>query len=818
MSVALASAVQGVISAKWQPNAALLAPDERENASRLWQELNAVVGAGCWRSSCLLSGQLVEAYLRSILVASGLSRSDTQRLRTFSVVIRTGRQRGLFGAAASAQGLLTRAINLRNESSHFAFWLPYTSPVEGAWAFVASVLLLEEIGAGSESRDPAFVDWLRDQVLAIEEALSRPRTVPSISTSLTTTASGQPHRVGHRRYSLKEVRSALLQGWEPPSSGFSPEEVTGIAALWSELKLVPDTNAWKALGSLSGQLVEAYMKSKLLHAGKLTRTASERMVLKPLIRRCDNEGLFARPENRTTTGADAVHSAEILRNWASHYAFWLGYTQELRGTQSLALGVSIIESLYPQGAPTFAQPPLPISVEWMTAHWQSAAAGVVFTFLERTPTAPHPFEPPTQEVLEHIVRFGTLSTLRKLFDWAKQRKHPLDDLGPVIHAYFPHLLRKAHRESIRTLMDTIVVFNSVLGYGDSDEPVAHVQVFGALLPIDTASLLDVFKLATSRIPLYLLIAKRSSGNLLDQGLRCPSRPCSAETCLETRCRLLIPAFWEAFDPSKNENPLNMANALRLMPDDVKINFLTRIPRLYLNSGVDRPFFEWLGRNLARNAANLLGSLKTEILALDTTGRLQELKRDIVDSITSAVARDSLQELSVLPRRLYGMGLADDDATQIVVRAIVERTVDTVDAAGNNSRRVLWDTYQYFPAVAMDAVRAARHVLEKRTVPAWDSACLAGMLEVDTPGSSAALWPLISWDMTAFERMLRSNVDRWQKLLALEGAFRRSAALGGLAPVIPSTTKTLLAGLNLTGSPAASVKLVEALERELRAMR
>jgi len=805
--------VRADIFNRWNPNLGVLAEDERNNAEQLWQELKSVSEAGAWRSTALLTGQLVEAHLRSKVVAAGSSRLEVKSLWTLSLVVRSAIEKGLLQRSEPTRTLLKATIKLRNESSHFAFWRPYTSEREATWTLALAVLVLDDLGLGrTTDADSYFRGWLQAEAQSLEPLASMTGTAVSAPTSAKTVSK----KAKGSSDSLGGVRSAITARWSPPARDFSIVERAGIAALWLELKLAIERKAWRAVASLSGQMIEAYLKCKLVNEGKETQGVAGRMVLDRLIDRAAEEALFARSPGRTTTGADAVHSAEILRNWASHYAFWLPYTNELRATQALALSVAILESLYPEETPKFVSPGASVTPAWVTANWKSAAPGTLLRFLESTPINPAPFDRPTLEVFEYMVRFGGLRTMQELSGWIKRSSLPREEFRAAVHSCFPDLLRKAHRESLKLLMNSVFVLDGLFRSHDPDEPTAHAQVFGAMLPIDSASLKAVFKLPTMRIPLYFALATKSAGNLLAQGLRCDERPCSGPGCNSTRCRDLIPAFWEEFDPSKNENPLNMANTIGRMPNDVKVDFLTRIPDSFLKDRTRRPFYEWLENNSARNAVNLLAYLGKDVLELDKTGRLGSLKEGIVAAIIAAVGKDPLEKLAELPKRVYELRITVDDDAKSVMQAVLART-KTKDTTGNNTRRILWDLYQYVPSLALESVKLGEYVLDRGLVPFWDAVCLAGMLEVNSIGTCMRRWSELTWDQAEFESKLANvtNIDRWQKLLALLAVFRRAVALRSRVPRnIGSAAQEILRTIRTEASPQPSIALVAQVRAEL----
>jgi HEPN domain-containing protein len=801
----------------WEPDKWPVLPRERANASRLREELSRVAEAGAWRSTALLAGQLAEACLRSKLISIGVDRFTVRNLRRFRAVIRQARASGLLHGQVGSTNYnsLNSAIDLRNESSHFAFWRLYTSENEATWALVLASLILNDLGfTSSIGTDSGFRAWLEAEAKVLNPITSgpaRPLTPLTLGSSFVAS-----YQLAEKKssYSVSHVRNAILTNWIPPTVNLGTDEQVGMAVLWGELKLVADRGAWRAVASLSGQLLESYLKSKLIQHGGPDRERVENMVLKPLIRRVNELNLFSRAQDRATTGADAVHSSEILRNWASHYAFWLPYTNELRATQALALLVTVLESLYPLPKPLFSAPPVPVDPAWMTFNWKMTAPGTILTFLERTPTPPPPFDKPPQDFFDHIVRNGALPTLGKLLHWVKANRLPSEQVRAAVHSCFPNLLRKAYRESLKTLMDVVFQLNGLFGARDPDEPAAHALIFGALLPMDVSSLKDVFSLPTARIPVYFALARRCGDNLLSQALRCDKRPCGREVCDSQRCRELIHAFWMAFDPSKNENALNMANTLLKMPDDVKADFLEGAPTNFLRTATERPLFEWLKQNLARNSVNLLGSFNKKVLQRDSSGRLKFLREEIVAAVLAAVENDRVQDLSMVPYRLYRMGLSDDLAAKSVLEAILSRTASQ-ELKSEHTLRILWDTYQYHPLLTTAAVRAAEDILDREFVPTFDALCIAGVLELNSNGSCSARWDRLGWnEQELVEKSLSKSMFLWNKLLASLAVFRRAAAFphSSVPEPLVRATSELIRNVDTGPCPPASLALVIELRR------
>ncbi len=311
MSSSLASVRERILG-HWQPGAWSLPTPERMNADQLLEELRSVSRVAAWRSTALLAGQLAEACLRSRLVGAGVSRLRVQTFRTFSVVIREARNGGLLQGRIGSEGggSLRSAINLRNESSHFAFWKTYTPESEATWALLLAALILEDLAFGvGGGTDRDFKTWLEAEAKVLETAALSSTTGAALSATYSASLAAPPGQTGTIRYSLSDVRSSILARWEPATVSFSQDEKAGVTALWTELKLTADHGAWRSLTNLSGQMVESYLKCKLAQAERADRSGIENMTLKPLIRRWKRENVLARPHGRATTGRPVPNCA-----------------------------------------------------------------------------------------------------------------------------------------------------------------------------------------------------------------------------------------------------------------------------------------------------------------------------------------------------------------------------------------------------------------------------------------------------------------------------------------------------------------------------
>jgi len=802
----------------WTPPLSTAAPpQERNNAAKFWAELKQVAEASAWRSTAILAGQLAEAHLRARLWADGISPKEAAGVRSFGDALKRCRERRIVSDRRTTVGrdAIKAAGRLRNESAHYALWKPYTSEVKATRGLVLAVMLAEESPfPGDRVRDPVFLEWLRQQATELGASghyAPEPQSISSGSDSRARSSS----RPAPMIRDLRGIRGVLFSGWSPPVTDLDAEERSGVAQLWAELQRVAEIEAWRSLANLCGQIVEAYLKTKLVKARKRTRGQAGAMLFPTALEACREHNLIEGHPTRAITGADAVASAVILRNWSSHYGWWLPYTTELRATQALALVIGILESLFPAEKREFAKPVEEIAAHWAAEHWRDLPPTKVLRALQDS-RLPATLGRP---VYEHVIEFGALRTILDLLKWAKDTGCPLEDQRAALHARFVDLLRKARRESPDRLSSVLLKLQGIFGHRSSKILAPHAAVFGILLPMSAEALTVLFrKEPTSQIPIILWRCRGVDEDVLNRGLKCDPFECKSSDCKSPRCSELIPTFWRRFSKG-DQNPLNMANALGHMPDDVRVDFLTRIPKEFRRDGTRRPFQDWLRNWRACDGINLLGSLRETHIGMDKTGTLSQLKQDVVAALMEST-RDRtvnpIADLHEIPLRLGKRLQLDTDAgAKDVVRALLERAAEADPCEGCLSR-IVWDTYNYFPALTDLAVKAAEGALERRLVSSWDAACIAGMLEVHEDGCCSSRWESLPWDDGKMERSLAEDIDRWQKLRAILAAFRRAQVLGLLPPptAFQSRALTVLSELRIDESTEPSRRLVEKVRSEL----
>ncbi len=815
--VSPAAEVRNRIFGGWKPPLSVAAkPQERDNAAKFWAELKKVAEASAWRSTAILAGQLAEAHLRARLWADGISSLEMAGVRSFGDALKRCIERRIVSDRRTTVGreAIGAARRLRNESAHYALWKPFTSEVKATRGLVLAVMLAEESPfPGDRVRDQIFLQWLRQQATELgATGIYAPE--PHSNSSGSESRARFFSRPTLMAYDLRGLRCVLFSGWSPPVTDLDAEERCGIGQLWAELQRVAEIEAWRSMASLCGQIVEAYLKTKLVKARKRTRVQAGALLFPTALEACREHNLIEGHPTRAITGADAVASAVILRNWSSHYGWWLPYTTELRATQALALVIGILESLFPAEKREFAKPVEEITAHWAAERWRDLPPIEVLKAL-RDSRLPATLGRP---VYEHVIEFGTLRTILDLLKWAKDTGCPLEDGRAALHARFVDLLRKARRESPDSLSSALLKLQGIFGHRSGKILAPHAAVFGILLPMSAEALTLLFrKETTSRIPIILWRCRGVDEDVMNRGLKCDPFECKGSDCSSPRCSELIPTFWQRFSKG-DQNPLNMANALGHMPDDVRVDFLTRIPKGFRGEGTGGPFQEWLRSWRACDGINLLGSLKETHIGLDKTGTLSQLKQDVVQALMESVrdrAVNPIADLHEIPLRLGKMlQLGADAGAKDVIRAVLERATEPDPCEGCLSR-IVWDTYNYFPSLTDLAVNAAAGALDRLLVSTWDAACIAGMLEVHEDACCSSRWESLPWDEHNIERKLGEDIDRWQKLRAILAAFRRAQVLGSPPPTaLQRRVVDMLSGLQIDENLEPSHRLAEKLQSEL----
>lgn len=213
---------------------------------------------------------------------------------------------------------------------------------------------------------------------------------------------------------LEQARRSLLKGWDLSHILLPPKERSGLTQLWAELNAVETVAAWKSFSALSGQLVEALLRQKLVGGGYYHVSALAGKTLGVLIDLGRDVGVLPDYDD-PPTGAASVSTARVLRNWASHASLWHNYPSELRATQSLTLAICAVEGLFPHDEPTFAKPPEMATAAWWMSNWSAVAPGTVVSFLSSPDgrVLANSFRSDAAPLYDHVIRHGTARSVAK---------------------------------------------------------------------------------------------------------------------------------------------------------------------------------------------------------------------------------------------------------------------------------------------------------------------------------------------------------------------------------------------------------------------
>lgn len=544
-------------------------------------------------------------------------------------------------------------------------------------------------------------------------------------------------------YDLVHTRKRIIQGWDLSYIVLPDREKTNLAQLWNELKRVEAADAWRSLCALSGQVIEALLRQKLVIEGYYDFSQVSGQTLGPLIDMARRVGLFP-AYGAPPSAKSSITTAHTLRNWASHYALWYDYPTELRATQSLVLTVAAVEGLFPKTSPVFTQPPPDASNSWWARNWHSVAPASLISRLRASDR-----DDILRSVLSsldrfyaHIMRYGMPSSVVKLLELARDEKLDQDLLRQSINDQFHDIVCNASRSSIDRILETVWRLRKI-GLQ------AHATLLSTLLPFDDS----IFKrLLDTRSPAWV-------ARYVAECFRAEPDVFAATAGDVRKMQRAVTAFWRRFG-TPSGNILNAANILGKMPPQLRVSILEQAPLARL--------LQWVRGSDPRDSVNLLSSLDEHIISL--APHLTALRDQVVQEICGRVHSASCSQLHELPLRLHRLDVAHEEIGAKVLCEVLNavRTGAKSDPDWNAIRRILWDTYIFCDRLGRDTVRLAQDLITRKgpSIPQWNRLCFIGLLEIAAQGTCSI--PEICNEDDFLQRISDNESDRWQRFLAALG--------------------------------------------------
>lgn len=585
-------------------------------------------------------------------------------------------------------------------------------------------------------------------------------------------------------YGLREARSSLLSEWLPPSQGMTPSEADNLERHVTELKAAVDAGLWKSVSMLSGQLIEGALRHRLIASNMAAHADVTGKTFGELIRLAQHTGLV--PDyDAPLTQASPLSAALTLRNWASHLSFWSDYPTELRASQCLALMVCTVEALLASPVPNFEHRSPDTNLLWVPS-WHEIAPNILMRALASLPTvglqrvlldAPEGF-------YRHVVENGALSTVYSLSKLMKRGEVSNEQLREAIHEQFAALVRHASRTTVQSL----AVIPRLLRSLDLAD---HARLFAVLLPFDPVGFAAILRgLPPASVAVYVAECFRAEPDVF-----------AAKASDVQRMAPAIQAFWEVF-ASATGNILNPANILGRLPARTRGVILLQAP--------EEELVAWVDQSDPMDSVNLLGSLNNRVLS--RTPQLTRLRDRVLGAIHARIGSSSSAPLHQLPLRLHRLKLDSDPSVVPLVEKAIDAFRPEFDWSG--SRRLLWDSMQYFPSLAAKALDVALRLTTCAGLPPWDRCCLVGMLQLARPNDTAELSATLPSDPGVFEATAAAGVDRWQLLL---GGLALSKAANQRGLHLSETVAARLRGIVATTPDADTPLSLELLTAVKKAM-
>jgi hypothetical protein len=586
---------------------------------------------------------------------------------------------------------------------------------------------------------------------------------------------------------LSEVRHALL-AWEPSQILLPQKESLALQNLWSEIKAVESVAAWKSFSALSGQLIEALLRQRLLIQGHYDFRTLSGQTLHPLIEMGRKVGIIPGFDD-PPTGTTSISTARLLRNWSSHSSLWHEHPTELRATQSLVLAICTIEGLFPSLPPEFIKPPANASSDWWSAHWHQVSPGSLLTFLKSTDSAEliKCLKTSQQEFYTHVIRHGVAGSIEDLLHLSFDYQLDQDELRHSLTNHFLHVVQNSARSAFGPFLELLWRLRRV-GLE------AHANSFAILLPFDE----HLFqRLLERRSPAWVArylaecfaaepdVFKATAGDL-------------------GRMKGVVDAFWNRFE-SYSGNILNFANILSNLPYQLRVTILER-------ADVER-LCEWISNSEPRNSVNLVACVSDRIL--QRAPQLRHLREEVIKQLRDRIKHSSPVDLSTIPLRLTRFKLNNDSAGIEVIEEILDIAAKSFED-WEDIQRILWDSYAFFPSVEKNAADKAALILANPTaeLPSWNRLCLAGM--ADLAALPRATFGTNELDHDTFlKNAVNPDISRYYRFVASLAYWRECQTRNLSFPAEVAVPLRQLHSETEISREGPSLKLMDAMEELLK---